>query len=124
MDDLYFRIPSQNETSIVHFSHFTAMSRSVEYPDDLLHAISHHQVQTRSCRVLWPGHNIYSPCGPARKLVLPTRRMPSCVEFDTSNSAVEVPKKLENGCIENKRLNDISFIHFGRHRSLNLASSL
>lgn len=62
MNDQDFQnILSDKGIVIVHFSHFAVMGHSVEFPDDLIHAMSHHQTETRSCCALWPGHNMDLP---------------------------------------------------------------
>ena len=52
---------TERDVVIVHFSHFAVMGQYVEFPDDLKHAITFYQSETRSCCALWPGHKMELP---------------------------------------------------------------
>ena len=100
MDDLNFqKLLSDRNIVIVHFSHFAVMGHSVEFPDDLLHAISHHKNETRSCCALWPEHNMELP-GSVGVIFKPTiEQVVSVLAVDsgssdfgcTESSAGEIP---------------------------------
>lgn len=71
---------------IVHFSHFAVMGHSVEFPDDLEHAITFHQSETRSCCALWPTHNMELP-GSVGIIFEPTFEQVLSVLADDSGSS-------------------------------------
>lgn len=87
MEDLDFqKLLLERNIVIVHFSHFAVMGHSVEFPDDLLYAISHHKDETRSCCAIWPGHNMDLP-GSVGVIFKPTIDQVVSVLADDSGSS-------------------------------------
>ncbi|MCO7461475.1 MULTISPECIES: hypothetical protein [Stenotrophomonas] len=87
MNDLDFqKFLVDRKVVIVHFSHFALMGHSVQFPDDLLHAISHHNEETRSCCALWPGHDMELP-GSVGVIFKPTIDQVISVLADDSGSS-------------------------------------
>lgn len=52
---------NQRAVAVVHFSHHAVMGHMVEFPYDLIHAIEHFAVETRSCCAIFPDHNLELP---------------------------------------------------------------
>ena len=97
MNDLDFqKLLSDRNIVIVHFSHFAVMGQTVEFPDDLLHAISHHKDQTRSCCALWPEHNMELP-GSVGVIFKPTIEQLVSVLADDSGSTDFGGKEISAG---------------------------
>jgi len=71
---------------IVHFSHHAVMGHSVEFPDDLQHAIAQYQSETRSCCALSPGHCMETP-GSVGIIFRPTFEQVVSVLSDDSGSS-------------------------------------
>lgn len=87
MDELKFqKLLTDRGVVIVHFSHFYAMGHDVEFPDDLEHAITFYQSETRSCCALWPGHNMELP-GDVGVIFKPTFEQVLSVLADDSGSS-------------------------------------
>ena len=87
MDDPDFqKLLSDRNILVVHFSHFAVMGHSVEFPDDLLHAIFHHKDETRSCCALWPEHKMELP-GSVGVIFKPTIKQIVSVLADDSGSS-------------------------------------
>lgn len=50
------KLLTEGRIVLVHFSHFAVMGHSVEFPEDLKHAIASYESEVRSCCALWPDH--------------------------------------------------------------------
>jgi hypothetical protein len=62
MDDTQFELLMDGwRIVVVHFSCYGIMSQSVTFPNDLNHAISNYETETRSCCAIYPGHNMNLP---------------------------------------------------------------
>ena len=85
-DPDFQKLLSDHNVVIVHFSHFAVMGHLVEFPDDLFHAISHHEQETRSCCALWPGHEMEVP-GSVGLIFQPTIDQVVSVLADDSGSS-------------------------------------
>lgn len=87
MDESKFhKLLTELDVVIVHFSHFAVMGQHVEFPDDLKHAITFYQSETRSCCALWPGHNMELP-GSVGVIFRPTFEQVLSVLADDSGSS-------------------------------------
>ena len=87
MDESKFhKLLTERDVVIVHFSHFAVMGQYVEFPDDLEHAITFYQSETRSCCALWPGH-IMEPPGSVGVIFKPTFEQVLSVLADDSGSS-------------------------------------
>jgi hypothetical protein len=76
----------QHNAVIVHFSHHAVMNHSVEFPDDLLHAMAHYHEETRSCCAICPGHSMELP-GSVGLIFRPTLDQVLSVLSDDSGSS-------------------------------------
>jgi hypothetical protein len=62
MDDSSFEsLLVARRIAVVHFSCYGVMGHKVSFPDDLLHALSTYEQETRSCCALYPAHEMELP---------------------------------------------------------------
>lgn len=62
VDDTQFEtLLDERKIVVVHFSCYGVMGHRVTFPNDLHHALSNYEQETRSCCAIYPGHNMSLP---------------------------------------------------------------